>query len=201
MRFYIAVFVCVLMASVSVYAADADRGRDKSATCVACHNADGNSTSSAFPKLAGQNTRYLLRQMRAIRDGKFEVPVMRGLLDNMRDDDLADIAEWYSSQVSTLEATPAELVERGAHIYRSGLGERSVPACTACHAPSGLGNYAAAYPRLAGQHAQYILSRLLAYRDGGGVYDEQSAIMRGVVEFMSIEDMTAVSEYISGLRP
>jgi cytochrome c553 len=181
--------------------ADAERGKGKSRACVACHNTDGNSPSGAFPKLAGQNERYLLRQMRAIRDGKYLVPVMAGQLDNMNEQDLQDIAAWYAEQSSTLEAAEPELSVRGEHIYRKGIKERDVPACIACHSPTGTGNYAAGYPRVSGQHAQYLLTRILGYRDGVGVYDDQSSIMRGVVEFMSREDMQAVAQYMAGLRP
>ena len=200
-QLHIVTLIATMLLSASVYAADAERGQKKSNTCVSCHGVDGNSASGAFPKLAGQNARYLVRQMRAIRDGKYEVAVMAGQLDNMNDTDLEDIAAWYASQAQTMEAADPELARRGEHIYRKGISEREVPACIACHGPTGVGNYAAGYPRIAGQHPAYLLERILKYRDGESVYDDQSAIMQGAVELMSKKDMQAVVEYIAGLRP
>lgn len=203
-RFCRPILVLVAWFSVGAFAnastGDAVRGREVSKTCVSCHEVDGNSTNAAFPKLAGQNAPYLLRQMRAIRDGRVKVVVMGGMLDGMEEQDLQDIAAWYTSQTMSLGVARASLVERGEAIYRGGIVERGVPACIACHSPTGTGNYAAGYPRVSGQHASYLLSRLLGYRDGVGAYDDMSSIMHDVASFMSKQDMEAVAEYMAGLR-
>lgn len=203
-RFYLFLFVGAFCASLplaaSARAGDAERGQDKARECVACHGTDGNTESAAFPKLAGQNARYLLRQMRAIRDGKVAVPSMVGTLSGMSEQDLEDIAAWYASGTMSLGVAEPSAVERGEVIYRRGISKRGVPACTACHAPDGAGNYAAGYPRVSGQHASYLLARLLAYRDSVGNYDDVSNIMRDVASFMSKQDMEAVSQYMAGLN-
>lgn len=203
-RFCYPILVLVAWLSVGAFAnastGDAVRGREVSKTCVSCHGVDGNTASAAFPKLAGQNAPYLVRQMRAIRDGRVKVAVMGGMLDDMEEQDLQDIAAWYTSQTMSLGTARASLVERGEDIYRGGIVARGVPACIACHSPTGSGNYAAGYPRVSGQHASYLLNRLLGYRDGVGAYDDMSSIMHDVASFMSKQDMEAVAEYMAGLR-
>ncbi len=184
---------------------DPDAGRAKSATCVACHAEDGNSPSPAFPKLAGQGQRYLIKQMQDIRSGARPVPTMAGQLDNMSDQDLADIAAWYSTQTMTIGQADPDLVELGRDIYRGGVREKGIPSCAACHSPSGIGNSLAGYPRLAGQFAQYTADQLRAYRaaaDGDEGRDndgDDTQIMRSIAYRMSDREIRAVSSFIEGL--
>ena len=145
---------------------DAERGKALTATCAACHGADGNSAAPAFPKLAGLGEKYLYKQMKDIRDGARPVPTMVGQVDGKTDQELADMAAYYDSQArSGAQADPA-LVELGEKVYRAGVAERKVAACTACHSPNGQGNAPAGFPALAGQHAEYIAAQLRAYRKG-----------------------------------
>jgi len=144
---------------------DASAGKSKSAACGACHGADGNS-ASPFPKLAGQGEKYLFKQMQNIRDGVRSVPTMAGQLDGKSDQDLADIAAYFSSQTRSGGQTDPELLALGAQIYRGGVADRNVAACIACHSPTGKGNAPAGFPSLAGQHAQYVADQLRAYRKG-----------------------------------
>ena len=87
-----------VIAADPVLTGDAVAGKDKSMTCSACHSADGNSVVPTFPKLAGQGEKYLVKQMKDIRDGARPVPTMAGQVDNMSNQDLADIAAYYASQ-------------------------------------------------------------------------------------------------------
>ena len=184
---------------------DAVAGKDKVVGCGACHGADGNSLVPTFPKLAGLGEKYLLKQMIDIRDGARPVPTMAGQVDGKPDQDLADMAAFYAAQVrSGGQADPA-LVELGAKIYRGGIAERNVAACTACHSPSGKGNVPAGFPPLAGQHADYIAAQLKAYRQG---YDDEAGrtnggdtkIMRTIAFGLSDKEIEAVSSYASGLK-
>ena len=183
---------------------DAAAGKSQTVVCSACHGADGNSMAP-FPKLAGQGEKYLLKQLNNIQDDVRKVPSMAGLLDGMTEQDLADIAAYYSVQTSTGGQTNPELLELGAQIYRSGVADRNVAACIACHSPTGQGNAAAGFPALGGQHAQYIADQLRAYRKGyedpeGRTNDGEAKIMRTNASRLSDNDIEAVSSYIAGLK-
>ena len=184
---------------------DADAGKDMVAVCSACHGADGNSPAPAFPKLAGLGEKYLLKQLIDIRDGARPVPTMVGQLDGKSDQDLANIAAFFDSQPrSGAQADPA-LVELGEKVYRAGVAERNVAACTACHSPNGKGNAPAGFPALAGQHADYIAAQLKAYRMGyedenGRTNDGDIMIMRTTAFGLSDKEIEAVASYASGLK-
>ena len=185
---------------------NAEAGEQKAAACSACHGADGNSAASTFPKLAGQNSRYLTQQLIAIQSGARVVPTMAGQLDGMSEQDLLDIAAFYASQESTIGQADPELVALGESIYRAGIAKKGVSACTACHSPTGAGNPPAGFPRLGGQHADYIEAQLLAYRTGldqpkhGRTTDGETQIMRSTAGQMSDLEIKAVSSYIQGLH-
>jgi cytochrome c553 len=183
---------------------DAAAGKSKSVACGACHGADGNS-AAPFPKLAGQGEKYLLKQLRDIRDGLRSVPTMLGQLDGKADQDLADIAAYFSAQEHSGGQTNPELLVLGAKIYRSGVAERNVAACIACHSPTGQGNAPAGFPALAGQHAQYVADQLRAYRKGyedtaGRTNDGDAQIMRTTAFGLSDGEIEAVSSYVAGLK-
>jgi cytochrome c553 len=183
---------------------DAAAGKSKSVACGACHGADGNS-AAPFPKLAGQGEKYLLKQMRDVRDGLRSVPAMAGQLDGKADQDLADIAAYFSSQARSGGQTDPEMLALGAKIFRSGVAERKVAACIACHSPTGQGNAPAGFPALAGQHAQYVADQLRAYRKGyedpaGRVNDGDAKIMRTTAFGLSDKEIEAVSSYVAGLK-
>ncbi len=183
---------------------DPEAGKTLSSSCIACHGEDGNS-AAPFPKLAGQGEKYLYKQMRDIRDGARSVPTMVGQVDNKTDQELADIAAYYSAQSETIGQTDPDLLELGRKVYRSGVAQRDVPACMACHSPSGAGNGPAGYPSLSGQHAQYVADQLRAYRKGyedpsGRTNDGETKIMRKTAFGLSDLEIEAVASYVSGLQ-
>ncbi len=186
---------------------DAAAGEALTATCAACHGADGNSAVGAFPKLAGQNQKYLVKQLQDIKSGLRPVPQMAGQTDNMSDEDMQDIAAFYEAQTTTVGQAKADLVELGESIYRAGIADKGVPACTACHSPTGQGNGPAGFPALGGQHAEYLAAQLKAFRTGvdqpekGRVNDGESRIMRSSAALLSDLEIEAVASYISGLHP
>lgn len=186
-------------------AGDAERGKALTATCAACHGADGNSPAPAFPKLAGLGEKYLYKQMKDIRDGARPVPTMVGQVDGKSDQELADMAAYYDSQARSGAQTDPALVELGEKIYRAGVAERKVAACTACHSPNGQGNAPAGFPALQGQHAEYIAAQLRAYRKGyedesGRTNDGDTRIMRSNAFGLSDMEIEAVASYASGLK-
>lgn len=193
----------ILMAvtSLTAHAAgDAAAGEQKVAVCAACHGADGNSTIGSNPKLAGQHERYTLKQLMDIKSGAREVPLMTGLLNNMSEQDLADIAAFYASQEKTIEGANPDLIETGERIYRAGIADLGVAACSACHSPDGSGVAQAGFPSLGGQHAEYIATQMKAFRSGARHNDGDPAPMRIVSERLTDAEIEALASYISGLH-
>lgn len=201
-----------VVASSSFAVGDADAGKSKAAVCGACHGADGNSAVPNFPSLAGQHEKYIIKQLKDMTvpqaEGGRVVPEMTGLLDNMSEQDMADIAAYYASQTIVGGATDPELVAKGESVYRAGVARKGVASCTGCHGPSGKGIAGAGYPALAGQHAAYIEKQLKAFRqgkdqplaEGSRVNGGDAGIMRDVAEGLSDLEIKAVASFISGLR-
>lgn len=181
-------------------AGDAAAGQAKTAVCGACHAPDGNSLAPNFPKLAGQGERYLLKQLNDIKSGNRQIVEMTGLLDNLSDQDLADIAAYYASQTGSTGQADPKLVERGEALFRGGNLELGMPSCTGCHAPNGAGNDLAGFPKLSGQHAAYVAKQLTDFREGNRTNDGDTMIMRAIAAKLSNKDIEAVSSYIQGLH-
>lgn len=198
-------FMATMSQAAELLKGDAAAGEGKAVTCGACHGADGNSVVPNFPKLAGLGEKYLLKQMQDIRDGRRMVAAMAGQVDNMSDQDLADIAAFYDGKARTPELADADLLELGRKVYMSGIMDRKVAACSGCHSPTGKGNGPGGFPGLAGQHADYIAAQLKMFRKGyedpaGRTNDGGSKIMRTTAFELSDLEIEAVSSYAAGLR-
>lgn len=180
---------------------DAEAGREKAAPCAACHGAEGNSSNPQWPKIAGQHGPYLLQQLMHFKSGDRENAVMAQQTANLSERDMKDLAAFFAEQSMQPAAADEKLVQRGSRIYRAGDADKGIPACAGCHGPAGLGNAAAAYPRIGGQHAQYVATRLEAYRAGEGADYPAAEIMAGVAGNLSDEDIEAVASYVQGLQP
>jgi cytochrome c553 len=197
---------CLLMAWAPVgMSADAAAGKSASVACSACHGADGNSSVPTFPNLAGQGEVYLLKQLKDIRDGARLVATMAGQLPGKSDEDLADLAAFYASQPRAGGKANPDLVKLGQKVFRAGIADRDIPACSACHSPNGLGNAPAGFPSLAGQHAEYTATQLTMYRKGyedetGRTNDGDAKIMRTIAFSLSDKEIEAVSSYVAGLK-
>lgn len=185
---------------LAVAAGDSQAGQAKAALCSGCHGADGNSAVPAWPKLAGQNVVYLLKQMQDIKSGARAVPAMTGFLAALSDQDMQDIAAYFSSQVVAVGSADPALVASGESLYRAGNKDTGIAACTACHAPDGKGNAAAGFPALSGQHADYVAAQLRAFRAGERTNDGDSQMMRLVAFKLNDNEIKAVSSYVSGLH-
>ncbi len=191
-----------LVSSGGVFAGDIAAGKVKSATCAGCHGADGNSMIPAFPKLAGQNEAYFIKQLKDYKANTTRKDdIMFGMVLALSDEDMADIAAFYQSQ-SLSQAAPFDEAKAaiGREIYKGGNMQTAVPACMACHGPTGAGVAGIGYPMLAGQFVEYTLSQLKAFKDGSRSNDEKR-LMRDIVEKMSDEDLEAVAHYIASLKP
>jgi cytochrome c553 len=124
---------------------------------------------------------------------------MKGLLDDYSDDDLRDVSAFYSKQTTLVGKADESNLELGQKIYRAGNLSSGVPACTGCHGPAGKGLESAEYPMLGGQKAEYVVTSLLAYQTGERAIDDHGKIMQGIATRLSIEEIRAVANYVSGL--
>ncbi len=178
---------------------DAAAGQAKSALCGSCHGTDGNSQIVSNPKLAGQNASYIVKQLMDFKSGARPGPIMSSMVLSLSEQDMQDIAAWYSSQEVTIQGADPASFELAETLYRAGNNDIAVAACSACHSPTGKGNAPAGFPALSGQHAEYTLQQLKAFRSGSRQNDN-NAMMRTVVERLTDKELEALANYVSGLN-
>ncbi|MFN4292486.1 MAG: c-type cytochrome [Permianibacter sp.] len=194
-----------VMASTA-QAGDAAAGKAKSAVCAACHGADGNSATPMWPKLAGQNEAYLLKQLKEFKkgmetqgaQGRYE-PSMSPMAAPLSETDMADLAAYFASQKVQYAGVKKEYLEVGQKLYRGGDMARGVPACTACHGPDGKGMGSAQFPAVGGQQIDYTINQLKAFRAGQRKNDP-NGMMRGAAKNLTDEQIVALANYLVGLH-
>ena len=172
-----------------------------STVCAACHGADGNSTAPDKPKLAGQGAAYITKQLMDFKSGKRTNPIMQGIVasSNLTDDDMKNLGAYFSEQITKPGAAKdKDLAEAGEKIFKGGDAASGVPACMACHGPTGAG-IPAEFPRLAGQHSEYVYTQLNNFRLGQRANDG-GKMMRTIAARMTDQEMKAVAAYVSGLQ-
>lgn len=210
LRLALAATACTL-AAATASAADAPRKPDLAkgqqiaqTVCAACHGSDGNSPTPAYPKLAGQLASYTYKQLMDFKAAPGKEParknaIMNGIVATLSPDDMRDVAAFYAAQkVAPGFAKNKDTVVRGQAIFRGGVVAKGIPACGACHGPTGSG-MPVQYPVLANQWTDYTLGQLKAFRAGERANDPEG-MMRTIADRMSDADMAAVADYISGLR-
>jgi cbb3-type cytochrome c oxidase subunit III len=210
---------CVLalgVAPVSWSVGSVEGGAALSATCLACHGANGNSANPEWPNLAGQNAAYIEHQLHLFHDGRrtgkagdASASMMPAMATPLSDKNIEDVAAYYAQQSPVgLEADPSYW-QAGQKLYRHGDSTRGIPACAACHGPAGRGNPAAGYPALRAQHAVYLVKQLNAYSSdvryaknehGASYGGDNAAIMHTIAARLSDEDVRNVASYIQGMR-
>jgi len=184
--------------SASVVAGDPAAGQVKAQACVACHGADGNSTNSGFPSLAGQVSGYIAGQLAAFKSGKRANAIMMGLAQSLSAEDMDDIDAWYTAQTiapRSISEDQLGLASEGESLYRAGSAELAIPACMACHGPAGQG-IPSQYPRVSGQWPEYLESQLLAFKSG----ERAGKIMGPISHRLSAHQIHALSVYMSALQ-
>lgn len=191
----------VLALSVSgVQAAgDTAAGKAKSAACMACHGADGNSPNPVWPKLAGQHASYIKKQLNDFKAGARNNEMMAPMAAPLQEQDIEDLAAYFSSQSQSQGEAAADQVALGEKVYRAGNKDKGVAACGGCHGPNGAGNPGAGFPRIAGQHAAYLEKALKDFRDGKRAND-LNKMMQGVASGLSDAEISAVAQYLQGMR-
>jgi cytochrome c553 len=188
-----------LAATSALPAPSAEAGAAKAATCPACHGANGNSTNPEWPSLAGLGADYIADQLKNFKEGKRANPVMMPMTSSMTPDDMADLGMYYDSLTNTgLEADPS-FWEAGEKLYRAGDLARGIPACMACHGPTGKGNGPAKFPALRGQHSVYVVKQLTDYASGTRTTGP-NGIMQTIAKRLSPDDMRNLASYLQGIR-
>jgi cytochrome c553 len=167
------------------------------AVCAACHTADGSRGLPAYPILQGQHAEYLTKQLVEFKEGKRKNAIMTGMAAVLTPEDMRNVSAFYASKKAKDGAAKnKDLVAAGERIYRGGIAKKAVAACAGCHSPNGAG-IPAQYPRLAGQHADYIKAQMVAFRQGERTNSVQ---MTAIAGNLSDKEIDALADYISGLR-
>jgi cytochrome c553 len=187
-------------AAAGAFEGDPTKGQGMATSvCAACHGPDGNSPLPVNPSLAGQIPEYLYKQLRDFKSGARKNAVMAGMVATLSDDDMRNVAAYFAAQKPRPGvARDALQANTGQTVYRAGNAGAGLPACSACHSPNGVG-IPAQFPRLKGQHLDYTLAQLKAFRTGERDNDP-SGMMRTIAARMSDQEMAAVAEFISGLN-
>ncbi len=188
-------------------------GKSKAATCAGCHGEDGNSMAPIFPRLAGQNEAFLVRELTDFKGHLREDPSMEAFAAALSEQDIEDLSAYFASKKPILakasdeeyvdedEEIPVtrELISQGKVLFLAGNETTHVPACTGCHGPSGSGNPAAGFPKLKGQFLPYLVKALNDFREENRTNDD-GAMMRTIAKKMTKAEINSVSAYISRLR-
>lgn len=193
------VAVTIGWTTASLAAGSKEAGQAKAATCSACHGMDGTSVGPEWPNLAGQHETYILRQLAAFHGGQRQNPLMSPMAVILTEQDMADLAAYFSAQPIRGGETDPSKAKVGQRVYRSGNVDAKVMACAGCHGPTGLGNAPAAFPSLQGQKAAYVALQLRAYKAGTRTTDPNQ-MMRNMAAALSEEEIDAVASYVQGLR-
>ena len=175
-------------------------GKDQATACMACHGPRGISTNPLWPHLAGQSEAYLVGQLKAFKEGSRFDPLMRAQVANLSEQDIKDIAAYFSALTAPVGVASPEPAGVGEAVYLAGNAQSGVPACKDCHGPAGVGNVAAAYVRLAGQQADYVALQLRIYRDGQRKVTPEAQMMSVMAARLTDAEIAAVASYLSGLH-
>lgn len=195
-----------LVGHANAFEGNAEAGKAKSATCAACHGADGNSTVDIYPKIAGQHPEYIFEQLKAFKlgmqsggkEGRNDA-VMSAMAMPLSEADMKNLAAYYAGNKMSQGATPESVVAAGKKLFNSGDGDRGIPACAACHGPKGTGMVLAGFPQISYQHAAYTKASLEKFRSGTRNNDK-NAMMRDIAAKLTDKDIEVLSKYIGGLH-
>ena len=194
---------------------DATAGQAKASACAACHGADGNPSVPMYPRIAGQSERYSAHQMALIASGQRGgmAVAMVPFVQDLSPQDMRDIGAYYATQKSGAGLADDSLIADGAYkgmkfyevgqqLYRGGDVARGIPACMACHGPSGTGNPGPAYPHVGGQHQDYVARRLQEYRAGTSTEKDPTLfnVMAQVTHALTDQEIQALATYLQGLH-
>ncbi|HEY5138595.1 MAG TPA: cytochrome c [Methylococcales bacterium] len=179
--------ISVLLAcfcTVPVSAADIKAGEQKAANCMGCHGSKGKSSSAQWPNLAAQQSTYIINQLNAFKSGARNNTMMQSIAANLSDDDINNLAAYYSSQPAVSAGGDPDLAKSG---------QTKATMCLGCHGSSAEGN--GQFPRLAGQHPEYLVKQLSNFKEGV----RKNGHMQAVAGTLSEDDMKALAAYFGSL--
>jgi cytochrome c553 len=204
---YSQIFLVLAMGVLGAGCSNIERSRDLanpqvSATtlvqqvCSLCHGIDGNSVSPIIPRLAGQSPDYIAAQLGNFRSHQRSDPpgyeYMWGLTRNLTDEQIKGLADYFSSQKPIANAAmDAQLMAAGKVIFENGVPEKEAAPCMACHGPTAQGM--ATFPRLAGQHQDYLVKQLHVFQETEG---RPGTPMKQITHLLSDQEMEAVASYL-----
>jgi cytochrome c553 len=191
---------------------DPKAGQAKAGVCAACHGADGNSTDAQYPRLAGQHERYIAKQLHLFKTGERQNPIMMPMASTLSAQDMRDIGAYFATQHGAAGVADESPVKGGPYdgkkywqvgesLFRAGNTKSGVPACMACHGPTGRGNPGPAYPSVGGQHSTYTLARLNFFRAGSDQAKAAAPAMVEISKRLSDEEIQGLATYMEGLHP
>lgn len=201
----------LLLLAASAFGADIERGRQiatqgngsGAVACASCHGINGAGNGAAgFPRLAGLDAEYLAKQIADFKAGSRDNAIMNPIAAALSADEAAAVAAYYAGQQARTatqrpSVSPAVL-ERGKRLAEVGDWDNDLPACVSCHGPNGMG-VGAAFPRIAGQHADYISGQIKAWQNGSR-HNDPVELMKSVSDKLSDSDAAAVAAYFAGLK-
>ena len=199
-------FRCALVTALSLTialvaggaAAQADEARAKkivSGVCFVCHGMEGESASEVFPRLAGQHWEYIAKQLDNFKSGKRKSTAMAEMVVKLTPEEMVALGKFFEKQsVPSQAAKDKPLAGVGSYIYHHGNKYSALPACVSCHGEGALGT--TSLPRLAGQYAAYTESQLKQFNLRERTND--NAGMHSIAQKMTLREMAAVAEYLSG---
>jgi cytochrome c553 len=192
--------ICGAIINTSAFSAGSvEAGATKAVTCGACHGANGNSVNPEWPSLAGLGADYITEQLTNFKSGKRVNAIMQGMAAALSPEDMADLGAYFDSLPNTgLESDPSYW-QAGEKLFRGGDQSRNIPACMACHGPTGAGNEPAKFPALRGQHSVYVIKQLNDYASGARTTGP-NGIMQTIAKRLSPDDMRNLAAYAQGLR-
>ena len=195
---------------------DAKAGQAKAGACAACHGLDGNAMQQNAPRIAGMPERYIAQQLHQFKAGERTsgmAAVMAPFASMLNAQDMRDVGAWYASQKTgagiaddtVIASGPSQgmkFYQVGEKLYRAGDAVRGVPACMACHGPSGAGNPGPAYPSVHGQDSAYVVRRLEEYRTGSTTAKDAAhfKLMASVAKPLTDEEIQSLGSYVQGLH-
>jgi cytochrome c553 len=196
----LSITICgAIVSNSALPAASVEAGASKAVVCQACHGANGNSANPEWPSLAGIGADYIAEQLKNFKEGKRTNPVMMPNVANLSTDDMADLGAYFDSLANTgLEADPSYW-QAGEKLYRGGDAARGIPACMACHGPTGRGNEPAKFPALRGQQSVYLAKQLNDYASGARATGP-NGIMQTIAKRLSPDDIRNLASYLQGIR-
>ena len=195
---------------------DAKAGQAKAGACAACHGLDGNAMQQNAPRIAGMPERYIAQQLHQFKAGERTsgmAAVMAPFAMMLSAQDMRDVGAWYASQKGGAGIADDTLIAAGPNkgmkfyqvgekLYRAGDSARGIPACMACHGPSGAGNPGPAYPAVNGQDHAYVARRLEEYRTGTATAKDAAhfKLMASVAKSLTDEEIQSLGSYVQGLH-